>query len=264
MNAPFPRTQIHARAAEAHFALFVYAAFLRLMPLAARHCGGLDAALERWPFLDGYMGELAERGFEGVSLGEARLQWRRHIAEFEAKTTALPLNALAEAYGLDTDDLAILAAAAWPDSEPRLGPVLEALHGVPGEGRFTTALLAQLEPDGDARLHSLIDMGLLDALQPQAPFGVRSVAVPGALAAALLGRGPASGTGLKYSPAEGLTSFEDLILSDGLRAALEGAADLLAEGRLDLLTIRGPGHNGRRTLARALALPGVAATFVGI
>lgn len=248
MNAPFQHPQASTRAAESHFALLVYAAFLRLMPLAARHCGGLEPALERWPFLDGYMGELAERGLEGVSLAEARALWAVRIAEFEAAAPALPLAALAEAYGLEPEDLVLLAAAAWADTEPRLGPVLEALHGVAGEGRFTTALLAQFDASGEARLRALLDAGLAETLQPQSPFGLRAVAVPEALAAALLGRGPAG-----HRPADSLPSLDDLILTKDALEALAGAADLFADGRLDLLTIRGPAHNGRRTLARAVA-----------
>ncbi|WP_091743273.1 AAA family ATPase [Phenylobacterium immobile] len=253
MNAPFSHAQPQAtaRAAEIHFALYVYAAFLRLAPLAAQASGGLDEALVRWPFLDGYLGELAERGLEGVSLAQARALWAARIAEFEATAPSLPLCALAEAYGLDAEDLALLAAAAWTESEPRLGSVLEALHGVAGEGRFTTALLAQLDPHGDARLRTLLEAGLLETLQPQSPFGLRSVTLPETLAAALLGRGPSGAW--RHRPADSLAGLEDLVLGKDLRLALEGAADLFAEGRLDLLTLRGPSHNGRRTLARAVA-----------
>lgn len=249
MNAPFPHAQAPARAAQAHVALHVYAAFLRLMPLAAHHCGGLAEALERWPFLDGYLGELAERGLEGVSLGDARGLWSVRIAEFEAAAPRPPLARLADAYGLEAEDLALVAAVVWGETEPRLGPVLEALHGVAGEGRFTTALLAQFEADGEARLRALIEAGLLQTLQPQSPFGLRAVVIPEGLAAALLGRGPAGA----HRPAATLPAFDDLVVGEDLRRALAGACDLLAEGGLDLLTLRGPAQNGRRTLARAIA-----------
>jgi hypothetical protein len=242
-------------AAETHFALYIYAAFVRLMRDAARHCEGIEAALQRWPFLEAYVGELAAHGLEGVPLAEAGVRWAEHIAAFEADTPGwLPLRGLAHAFALEHDDLVVIATALWPESDASLAPVFEALQGVASEPRPTASLLARWTEDGATRIRVLADLGLLDFAHRESPFPLRAVLVPEMLAEALRGRGPVSdATPLGYRQAALLPEMAELVLPDAVREKVIGAAKLLSAGTLDAIVIRGPRGNGRRSLARALA-----------
>lgn len=244
-----------SRSTEAHFALYIYAAFIRLMQEAARHCEGVERALQRWPFLEPYVSELAAHGLEGVPLTEAGVRWSGRIAAFEADAQArLPLRALADVYALEHDDLLAIAACLWPETEARFAPLFEALHGVAGEARPTGSLLARWVQGGEARIRDLIALGLLEYLHGEAPFPLRPVAVAPLLADALRGRPPPSDAmPLSYRPAASLPELDALVLPEALRSSLVGAADLLGRGALDVLVIRGPRRNGRRTMARAVA-----------
>jgi hypothetical protein len=58
---------------------------------------------------------------------------------------------------------------------------------------------------------------------------------------------------MKLHPPDRLLSVDDLILPDGLRQALRAVPRLLADGQARALVVRGPQHNGRRTLLGAVA-----------
>src|SRR5581483_10479421 len=58
---------------------------------------------------------------------------------------------------------------------------------------------------------------------------------------------------LRYRPPESLLTIEDLLVPDDLRDRLRAAANLLGEGRISAVILRGPRHNGRRTALAAVA-----------
>ena len=256
MTAPhLPDAPDGTTAAEVHFTLYIYAAFVRLMRDAVRLCDGVDAALRRWPFLASYVDELAAHGLEGVPLVDAGARWAEQIAAFEAGTPSwLPLRGLATAFALEHDDLLVIAAALWPETDASFAPLFEALQGVAGEPRPTAALLARWSEGGDTRIRVLVELGLLDLIHCDQPFPLRAVVVPELLAEALRGRGPAPDAApLAYRQAASLPAMSELVLLDALRETAVGAATLLAAGALDAIVIRGPRGNGRRSLARAVA-----------
>ena len=237
--------------AETHLALHVYGAVIRILRDAGRHCAGMDQALQRWPFLAGYLHELATHRLEGIALGEADAPWEDYIRAFEAgRVGQSALRGLSQTFALEREDLLVMAACLLPDLEIRFTPVFEALNGIAGEIRPTLSLLDRWFVHGVARTRTLAGQGILELSDRTGPEGMRNVRVPDLLAQALRGQ-PLSGGALAHRAAADLPDLKDLVLSPSVAAA--GGADLLRQEAVDVLLVRGPLHNGRRTLGQALA-----------
>ncbi len=132
-----------AHTPQQHFTLYFYAALLRVTAQASLHFGSAEAANERFPFLAGYLDEMAACGLAGVSFGDAHVHWRDAIDAWErAAHCRLPLAALRAAAASTHDDLTLLAEIGLPDEDPRFGLVFDAMQGGAGEGRPTPAVLA--------------------------------------------------------------------------------------------------------------------------
>ena len=241
-----------------HFTLYFYAAVLRVAGQAARHFGSADAVGERLPFLAGYVDEIARQvaSLEGASFEEAYARWCDAIDAWERSTPCrLPLVALRTAAGLDHGDVTLLAQIGLPDEDPRFGTVFDAMQGDCGERRATPGLLgADWQRDGalDARTvaHRLQALGLTEAV-PGESMGLRPCA---AVWDVVRGATVVPGNGwARYRPRETLPALDSLMLSPGLRAECEHLPGVLTSGAVSLLAVRGPRHNGRSTLAAAIA-----------
>jgi hypothetical protein len=58
---------------------------------------------------------------------------------------------------------------------------------------------------------------------------------------------------LRFTPADGLTSPDELVVAEPLRRAIATVPSLLRSGDAKAVIVRGPQHNGRRTIVRAIA-----------
>lgn len=239
-----------------HFTLYFYAALLRVLEHSTAHFGSAEAADERLPFLAGYFEEIAARGLDSMSFADAHARWRAAIDAWERAAPArLPLTVLRHAAGLDHDDLTLLAEVGLPDEDPRLGFLFDALHGGTGERRASLGLLAsgwQSEPSFDARASAqrLLGLGLIEdatgtlpALRPCAATwdAVRGAAVTPPIEWA------------RYQPAAALHDLDELVLPAALRASCERLPAVLAQGAACAVILRGARHNGRATIAGAIA-----------
>jgi hypothetical protein len=256
---PHSDTRVFAEVAhtpQRHFALHFFAAVLRVLEQAGLHLGSAEAANERFPFLAGYFDEVAYGDLDGLSFREAHGYWRGGIEAWErAAPGRLPLGSLRRMAGLDHDEITLLAQIGLPDEDPRFGLVFEALQGGAGERRATPALLAagwQTDTCFDVRgaVHRLQALGLVEPV-PGDGGGLRPRAevwdaVRGAAFVAPNGW-------VRYRPRESLPHFHALVLPPPLRADCRKLPGVLAAGAAAAVILRGPRHNGRATLAAALA-----------
>jgi hypothetical protein len=247
--------------ASSHFRLVFYAAMVSLVRQTVEAIGNFDSVVERFPFLSGYINELAQDGLLGIDIDSAPMLWREKVEAFEASHAEfLPLRALRELAGLSYEDMVTLAGIGMVEDDLRLGTIFEALHGVAGESRPTAGLLASwFVPDeevssGLSRTRRLERLGLLLANNPTAPLSGWGVRLVDGLWPVL--RDDAEKVlppGFQYRPAGAAARIGELVLPADLASEASGFAGLLLKGELDLLVLRGPTHNGRRALAAAIA-----------
>lgn len=237
-----------------HFALLFFAALLRLARHAAERCGGVAPAVERFPFLGAYLDEIAALGLDGEAFAAAQSRWAAALADWEAAATQhLPLAALRGAAGLEDEDLVLLCAAAFADEDPRLGELCATLAGSAAASGLTAPLAGMLWPpaagfDARAALGRLEALGLL-ARATDAP----AWHIPPDLAPLLRGAPAAALPWLHHVALAQAPALDDLLLPDSVRAQAGTLAAALAAGDVDTIALRGPLHNGRRTLAAAIA-----------
>ena len=247
--------------ASSHFRLVFYAAMVSLVRQTVEAIGNFDSVVERFPFLSGYINELAQDGLLGIDIDSAPMLWREKVEAFEASHAEfLPLRALRELAGLSYEDMVTLAGIGMVEDDLRLGTIFEALHGVAGESRPTAGLLASWFVPGEevssglSRMRRLERLGLLLANNPTAPLSGWGVRLVDGLWPVL--RDDAEKVlppGFQYRPAGAAARIGELVLPVDLASEVSGFAGLLQKGELDLLVLRGPTHNGRRALAAAIA-----------
>jgi hypothetical protein len=169
------------------------------------------------------------------------------------------LRALRQAGNLDPTAMTLLLTAGLLEEDVRFGLVFEAAQGTAGQHRPTVALLNAWWRNGldsggvRARLRRLQELGLLQAINPDAPRLEWALQTPGPIWDAL--RGEASETPApwaRHRPLGMLADFDDLIIPDDLRAALMRLPTLLETGEARTVVLRGPRHNGRRTVLGAV------------
>lgn len=242
-----------------HFRLYFYAAILQLRDRLLR----LDfaEALERFPFLDMYFGELEGTRMADARPGVAVGRWKRRLEEWERDVEGrLPLVELGSAAGLDQLALSLLFMIGLPEEDPRFGEVFEALHGLPGQHRATAGMLAGWAADPAERsavrgaLHALLETGIVEVANPDAPRAEWGLQPQPVIWDAIRGDVRTEmASWARYEPPETLPQTGDLILPEALRARLRTLPGLFLEGGARCLIVRGPEASGRRTMIKAVA-----------
>jgi len=242
-----------------HFRVSFFAAVLRLFDHLGPAWGPPEAVAARYPFLAGYLIEFAGLGLEELPAAEAAAWWSGAVREWELATGAhLPLRAVRAAAALDPTAEAILLAAGLTEEDARFGLVFEDVQAIPGQHRPTLALLsAWWRGAARSRVRRLLDLGLLQVVNPDAPRLEWAVQVNPVVWDALREETPESPLpGMRFRPPHELPRTRDLILPDRVREELARLPALLANGEIGAVAVRGPRGNGRRTtlagLARAL------------
>jgi len=219
------------RTPENHFRLHVLGAVSELSARLPEPSG--DNGLE---FLRGYLEQI-----DATDWAERVSRWERDAQEH------LPLRAL----GFDWRALTLLFTAGLVDEDARFGSLFEALNGA-AEPRPTLGLLATWSAGDSARnaLLALLDAGLLQASNPDAPRSRWALDVPPVLWDAMRGRQPGGQVRwLRHRSIDDLPRLHDLLLTAETCEAAERAAQLIATRPI---LIRGPRSSGRRTLAAAI------------
>jgi hypothetical protein len=248
-----PFTDLPATPAS-HFRLCYFAAVQRVLDQLSASFPTRAAALEQFPFLAGYQAEVSWAGLEAQSWHDVLDRWEKPVS------VHLPLRALRQAGGLDHETLTLLLTIGLIEEDARFGLIFEAAQGVPGQHRPTMALLCAWWRDAAdsgavrGRLRRLQDLGLAQVVNPDAPRLEWALQVPGPIWDALRGdASPAPAPWARYRPCGELAILDELILPDDLRPTLTRLPGVLQAGEARTVVVRGPRHNGRRTLLGAIA-----------
>lgn len=222
--------------------------------------GSIAAALQAHPFLADYIEELHLRS--GAKDALAR-RWWKLVCDWEKAAVKrgmhLPLVALRDA-GLSALELELLLAVGLVEEDPRFGNVFEAAQR--NERRPTFGLLMAWWRDdegGEDRadavrtgLQRLIDLGLLQLSNADAPRADWAPAPVLPVWDGLRGEPPTL-RWLQFRPIHTLEPLQDHVASDTVCRAFASLPELLVSRPPPVLLVRGPVHNGRKTLAGALA-----------
>jgi hypothetical protein len=244
-----------------HFRLHFYAAVSQVTTAAAR--AAPEPVADCLRALAGYDEELGACGVPALGGAQALAWWCDAIAAWERTVTDfLPARALRQALGVELDDMVLVFGAGLIEEDARFGALYERInssHGQSGRPRATLAVLADCRRDGDrsevrTRLRVLADSGLLRVVNADAPRVEHGVEVPPAVWDVLRGeRHERPAAWLRYVPSEGLVPADALVLAPQLAAALTSLPRVIASGEARTMIVRGPLHNGRRTLLGAIA-----------
>jgi hypothetical protein len=259
------------RSAATHFKLCFLAAVLHVLDQLSRNLGSLDDALAQFPFLGDYLEEIERLGCAQAPSAAATEEWIGTLRRWERGIDAhLPLRALREALDLDDGAVTLLFAIGLIEEDPRFGFVIECAQPVSqGQHRPTLGLLTAWWRDADAvthvrdRVRTLLDSGLIQVVNGDAPRLQWVFQSPPAVWDALRGEMRSSpAPWLRFRPRQELPSagdlvdlvdLGDLIVAEPLRRAIEAVPSLLQAGDAKAVIVRGPQHNGRRTIVRAIA-----------
>jgi hypothetical protein len=241
----------------AHFRLALFGTIAHLIDAVAE--GDHDSAFAAFPFLVDYAEEIANLMRQPRPTAE---QWRRALAAWEERIDseiALPLTALAGA-GLDLLERELLLAAGLVEEDPRFGELFENATG--RSPRPTTGLLLawwRADAGGGDRAEAaraavldLLRLGLLQTTNEEAARSEWSLSVPPPLWDALRGQPPIL-PWLRHLRQAELLPLDHYVAAapvSGLSRQLPG---LLAASSGQMLVVRGPSHNGRRTIIGGVA-----------
>lgn len=238
-----------------HFRLALFGVIARVI----EQCGDGDvqAALDAHPFLADYRDELVAR----LRDGEAdSTRWRAALEQWEERAPLqLPMCSLLEA-GMSRLDLELLLMSGLVEEDPRFAATFALAQG--HERRPTFGLLLawwRSADDGGDRadavrraLLGLVDSGFVSVLNPEAPRPEWVLAVPYPLWDGLRGD-PPSLRWLTHTPLEALPSLETYVAPAGAEAQCARLPSLLRTHGEHVVVVRGPAHNGRRTLLGCVA-----------
>jgi hypothetical protein len=249
-----------------HFKLCFYLAVLHTMAQVSRALGSLESALAQFPFLAGYRSELAGRGLAGMSAEDAGLWWSEALSAWEEGTSQhLPLRALREAVGLDPAALTLLLTLGLVEEDARFGFLFQSLQesfqGSTAQPRPTQGLLQSWfgsesgsEDDVRSSIRRMLDAGVCQVSNADAPRSGKALHIPAPLWDAIRGERPSKfWAWARYRAPEELSELSDLILPEDIVRQTEALPPLFASGEVRAVMVRGPQHNGRRSLLGALA-----------
>jgi hypothetical protein len=238
-----------------HFRLALFGVIAQMIEACAG--GDRPAALATHPFLEDYADELATL-FKHSEPSSA--QWRTALAAWEsAVATKLPLLALLRA-GLSRLELELILAAGLLEEDPRFSDLFEQATG--GERRPTAGLLLAWWRSGDSgqdhadeirrSIRALVRAGLLQVLNPEAPRPEWLLAVAPPLWDALRGEPPEL-PWLRHMARADLMPLARFKAAPTVLDICKQLPRLLAAQPEQMLIVRGPRQNGRKTLVGAVA-----------
>jgi len=250
-----------APTAASHFKLYFLGGVLHVLERLAANLGSIEEVVEQFPFVTDYLDELQRIGDIEISSRASDPRWRAFVARWEATVgTHLPLRALREALQLDDRTLTLLMAIGLIEEDPRFAFPIEAAQPSGPSPRPTLGLLTAWWRDDDGvsgvrgAIRILIEHGLVHVVNPEAPRLQWMFQSPPAVWDALRGEPSITAmAGVTLTVARQLPSVEDLILPDVTRREVEALPSILRSRRAKAVIVRGPRHNGRHTIARAMA-----------
>jgi hypothetical protein len=241
-----------------HFKLCFYLAVLNVIRQVSNSLGSFEAAFAQFPFLAGYNNELAERGLQGMAAAEACHFWSEALTVWEQTAGGhLPLRALCNAAGLDRSAFTLLLTIGLVEEDARFGFMFEYLQGVPGLHRPTQGLLHSWFGPEDivrASIRRMLELGLAQVSNADAPRSGRALQVPTPLWDAIRAeRAERFGEWARYRSVDQAPDLASLILPREISRQVRALPGLFASEEVQAVIVRGPQHNGRRSLMGAIA-----------
>ncbi|MBK1704715.1 ATP-binding protein [Halochromatium glycolicum] len=236
-----------------HFAVHLYVAIDQLLAHIDRMSayGGepLDRFYQRYPFLAAYGAELCRYMPENLDWVHRAELWRSQILAWEEGTgTHLPLRALGSHLGLTFEARLAFVLTGLVEEDSRFGTFLSELQAPLNTRRPTLEFLGQVLGGGAGRIGvpdpwglcgPLLESGLVETANPEAPRSEWTLRVPALLWDAARGRGdPPSETGLRLIPTGRLPSIDDLLFPADLLGRLARLPALVASGMVRLILLR--------------------------
>lgn len=247
--------------AASHFKLYFLGGVLHVLERLATNLGSIESVIDEFPFVTDYVDELQRIGNIEISSTASGARWLALVARWEAGvSTHLPLRALREALRLDHRTLTLLMAIGLTEEDPRFAFLIESAQPGGMAHRPTLGLLTAWWRDDEGvsgvrgAIRVLLEHGLVHVVNHEAPRLQWMFQSPPAVWDALRGeQSVAAMAGVTLTAAPRLPSVGDLILPDVTRCEVEALPSVLRSGRAKAVIVRGPRHNGRRTIARAMA-----------
>ncbi len=253
------------RTARGHLGLLFYEAAFAVVAhvraRASRSGHSPERVFDQFPSLADYVGEVRRRMPDGMD-------WRSGAQWLRAQTDAwsaeadgsLPLVALERDLRIDRESRLMLAVLGLVEEDAAFAALFAALQAPLGHRRPTLGMLRELAqelPDAaDAWMlcRPLVDAGLADILNPDAPRSEWLLRVPPPIWTAVRGdRPPEPIPGLLFQPCETATALGDLIVGERQLGRLRQVQPLLSAGRIRTLVVRGVPGCERAEIAAALA-----------
>jgi len=234
------------RSPRSHFKLVLFGTLLRALEMQLAGAG--EAPLDRLPFLEDYLGECS--AMWGGSRPEA-LGWIAACDAWAGDSPHLPFARIAAA-GFPPLHRHLIATLALAEEDPRLAFLIEPDGGLATLGGLV-ALWREAAPGTDAGLVrdlalDLVEAGFVEMIDSEVHRTDRRLRLTDSILG-VLSAGVPRLDNTAFEPRAALPAAEDW-LGEPRPSAVAGA--LTAEPAT-LLLVRGPRHNGRKTLLRAAA-----------
>lgn len=188
--------------------------------------------------------------------------WQAAQQLWQGRVAGLPLARLAKA-GLGPGHCRLLICLALIEEDPRLALLIEPDGSVPSLGGLVALWRGAGGDDAPGRVRDelldLVDAGLLEVSNRDAPRTVWQLRAPVAVVDAVAGQCPRL-SGIVFTPARSLPPPAGWIGDDIDPEALGQSLHVLPG---QLLIVRGPQHNGRKTLVKMAAASAGLAVLAG-
>jgi hypothetical protein len=242
-----------------HFRLHLYGVIHHVIEQAAMSFGSLGELIGEFPFLQGYLEQFRDLGVQDDEPG-IRTHWREALTEWEKSIEVhLPLRALQQKAGVDDLMLDLLLTIGLIEEDTRFGLLFEQQQTAPGPRPTLGLLNAWWRTSVDhgevrAALRRLLGLGLVQVMNPEGPRLLWALQVLAPIWDAV--RGDLAGTfadRLEFVPLPQLPRLSSIILPVDTAREIATLPELFTSGAVRTWILRGPRHNGRGTVAEALA-----------
>jgi hypothetical protein len=246
---PTSRFSKTPRTAAGHFRLNFYAAVYALVnyvrQLQDANGRSLEAILEKYPFVHGYLDEMLPHLPEEIGWNAALAWWRASIGAWEEGIgDHLPLRALTAA-GINGHSRLALLLVGLVEEDSRFGTLLAYLQAPLSYRRPTLELVGQAVAGVEGLdlwqvCRPLLENGLLEALNPEAPRAEWVLRVPPPVWDAVRGTaGERPASWCRHHEAHEFPEVQTLTLPGPFRTQLAQLPALIQGGKADAIVLRG-------------------------
>ena len=253
--------------ARGHLGLLFYQAALAVLAhvraRAERSGRAIDNVFDAFPSLQQYIAELRRRMPDGIDWTSGGAWLNEQIASWErGGALSSAIDVLGRELGISRDARLMLVAIGLVEEDAAFAELFATLQAPLGHRRPTLGLMREvtrfmpIESVADAwsLARPLIDAGIAEALNPDAPRSEWMLRVPPAIWTAIRGERPAQPMpGLTYTPPDSVPPIDEVIVSREQRARLRQIQHLLAHAPARTLVVRGTPGSERVSLVAALA-----------